>query len=259
MHTEREARPALWVLLAIGAFTGLVSGLFGVGGGVVIVPALVALGIAQKRASATSLVALLPISIAGTTSYAIGGQVDVLAALLLAAGSVVGSPIGVRLLHRLPQRVLPWIFVGFIALVVVGLLLSPPSRDGEVELTWWSAAALVGIGLVAGLLSGLVGVGGGVVAVPGLEIVVGAGDLVARGTSLAMMIPTTLVGILTHRTHFDVDVRSGLALGAAAVVVTPLGAWLARLLDPAVGSVLFALFLIAVSVVVVWRARPSRA
>ncbi|PZQ87631.1 MAG: sulfite exporter TauE/SafE family protein [Leifsonia xyli] len=254
--TPPTTRPPVWALLGIGAVTGLVSGLFGVGGGVVIVPALVAaFRMDQRRASATSLVALLPISIAGTVSYAISGQVDVPAAALLAVGSVVGSPIGVRLLHRLPSHALPWIFVGFIGVVIVSLLLSPATRDGDIEIGWASGAALVGIGLVAGILSGLVGVGGGVVAVPGLEVVVGAGDLLARGTSLAMMIPTTVVGILSHRKHVDVDLRSGLSLGAAAVLVTPLGSWLAHQLDPRVGSIFFAAFLVAVCVVVVLRAR----
>ena len=234
------------------------SGLFGVGGGVVIVPALVtAFRMDQRRAAATSLVALLPISIAGTVTYALSGQVHPLAALLLAAGSVVGSPLGVRMLHRLPQRALAWIFVGFIAVVIVSLLLSPPSRDGQIVIGWWSGLALVGIGLLAGILSGLVGVGGGVVAVPGLEVIVGAGDLLARGTSLAMMIPTTIVGILSHRRHFDVDLRSGLALGIAAVLVTPFGSWLAHLLEPRVGSLLFAVFLVAVCVVVVLRSASS--
>lgn len=256
MTTASENRPAITGLLGLGALTGLVSGLFGVGGGVVIVPALVAaFRMDQRRAAATSLVALLPISIAGTVTYAISGQVQPLAALLLAAGSVIGSPLGVRLLHRISSRALPWIFVGFIALVIVMLLISPPSRAGEISIGWWSGAALVGIGLIAGVLSGLVGVGGGVVAVPGLEVVVGAGDLLARGTSLAMMIPTTVVGILSHRKHLDVDLRTGLLLGGAAVVVTPLGSWLAHLLDPRVGSVLFVAFLVVVSVVVVMRGR----
>ncbi len=258
MTDARAPRPAAAGLLGLGALTGLVSGLFGVGGGVVIVPALVAaFRMDQRRAAATSLVALLPISIAGTVTYAISGQVHPLAALLLAAGSVIGSLIGVRLLHRIPTRALPWIFVGFVAVVIVSLLVSPPMRDGEIAITWLTGAALVGIGLVAGILSGLVGVGGGVVAVPGLEVVVGAGDLLARGTSLAMMIPTTVVGILSHRKHLDVDLRTGLLLGIAAVVVTPFGSWLAHLLDPRAGSILFALFLVAVCVVVVVRARRS--
>ena len=250
------SRPAVLPLLVIGAFTGFVSGLFGVGGGVVIVPALVtAFRMDQRRAAATSLIALLPISVAGTVTYAISGQVGWLAALLLAVGSVIGSPLGVRLLHRLPDRVVPWMFVGFVAIVIVSLLVSPSSRDGEIVLSWWSGLALVAIGFVAGILSGLVGVGGGVVAVPGLEVLVGAGDLLARGTSLAMMIPTTVVGILSHRKHLDVDLRSGLVLGAAAVVVTPFGSWLAHLLDPRLGSILFAVFLVAVCVVVVARGR----
>ncbi len=255
VHSDGQARPRILVLIAIGALTGLASGLFGVGGGIVIVPALVALGVDQRKAAATSLVALVPISIAGTVTYAVTGDVNWIAALLLAVGSVAGAPLGVRLLHRLPTRVLPWIFVGFVAVVIVSLLASPPTRDGELVIGWASGAALVGIGLVAGVLSGLVGVGGGVVAVPGLEVVVGAGDLLARGTSLAMMIPTTLAGILTHRRRLDVDVRAGLVLGAAAVAVTPFGSWLARLLDPVVGAVLFAAFLVGVCVVVVLRTR----
>lgn len=256
MTTAAAPRPAIVGLLGLGALTGLVSGLFGVGGGVVIVPALVAaFRMDQRRAAATSLIALLPISIAGTVTYAISGQVHPLAALLLAAGSVVGSPIGVRLLHRISNRVLPWIFVAFIAIVIVSLLISTPSRTGEIEIGWLSGAALVGIGLLAGILSGLVGVGGGVVAVPGLEVVIGAGDLLARGTSLAMMIPTTVVGILSHRKHLDVDLRTGLLLGVAAVVVTPFGSWLAHLLDPRLGTVLFVVFLVAVCVVVVVRGR----
>ncbi len=256
--TTAPARPPILGLLGLGTLTGLVSGLFGVGGGVVIVPALVAaFRMDQRRAAATSLVALLPISIAGTVTYAVSGQVHPLAALLLAAGSAIGSPLGVWLLHRIPSRVLPWIFVGFIAVVIVMLLVSPPSRAGEIAIGWWSGAALVGIGLIAGILSGLVGVGGGVVAVPGLEVVVGAGDLLARGTSLAMMIPTTIVGILSHRKHLDVDLRTGLVLGGAAIVVTPLGSWIAHLLDPRVGSVLFVVFLVLVSVVVVLRARQK--
>ncbi|MCS0499859.1 sulfite exporter TauE/SafE family protein [Protaetiibacter mangrovi] len=259
MTSTPAARPRILLLIGIGVLTGFVSGLFGVGGGIVIVPALVtAFRMDQRRAAATSLIALLPISIAGTVTYALSGQVHLLAALLLAAGSVIGSPIGVRLLHRIPDRVLPWIFVGFIGVVIVSLLLSPPSREGAIEITWLSGAALVGIGLLAGILSGLVGVGGGVVAVPGLEVVVGAGDLLARGTSLAMMIPTTVVGILSHRKHLDVDLRSGFILGGAAVVVTPLGSLVAHLLDAVVGSILFAAFLVAVSVVVVLRGRPRR-
>jgi len=258
MTDAPASRPSAGALVGIGAFTGLVSGLFGVGGGVVIVPALVAaFRMDQRRAAATSLVALLPISIAGTVTYAISGHAHPLAALLLAAGSVIGSPLGVRMLHRLPQRALAWIFVGFIAVVIVSLLLSPPSRDGEIAIGWGSGLALVGIGLLAGILSGLVGVGGGVVAVPGLEVVVGAGDLLARGTSLAMMIPTTVVGILSHRKRFDVDLRSGLVLGLAAVVVTLFGSWLAQLLDPRLGSLLFAAFLVAVCVVVVLRSRRT--
>ena len=68
-----------------------------------------------------------------------------------------------------------------------------PSRGAEFELTWLSGSALVLVGVGTGILSGLIGVGGGVVVVPVLMLAFGTSDLVAKGTSLLMMIPTAKV------------------------------------------------------------------
>lgn len=244
------------MLVAIGVVAGVLSGLFGVGGGVIVVPALMAfVGMDQRRASSTSLVAIAPAAVVGALTYGLQGEVDWLAALTLAVGSVAGAPLGARLLRRLPLRVLPWIFVGFIAVVLVSLVVAVPSRGGDVRYGLVEAIVLLGIGLLSGVLSGLVGVGGGVVIVPGLELVLGAGDLLAKGTSLLTMIPTSVSGTIANLRRGSVDLRIGLTVGITAAVVSPFGAVLARAVDPRVGSWLFAAFLVVVAVIVLRRGR----
>lgn len=256
--TKRGGR--VLVLVAIGVVAGVLSGLFGVGGGVIVVPALMAfLHLDQRRASATSLVAIAPAAVVGAVTYAVQGEVHWLAALTLAVGSVVGAPFGARLLRALPLRVLPWIFVGFIGVVLVSLFTTAPSRGGDVHFGVVEAIVLLLLGLLSGVLSGLVGVGGGVVIVPGLEVVLGAGDLLAKGTSLATMIPTSVSGTVANLRRRAVDLRVGLTVGITAAFCSPLGAWIAQLVDPQVGRLMFAAFLVVVAVIVLRRGRRTAA
>jgi len=252
----RKRGGTVLVLVAIGALAGVLSGLFGVGGGVIVVPALMAFAqMDQRRASATSLVAIAPAAVVGAVTYAVQGEVHWLAALTLAVGSVIGAPIGARLLRALPLRALPWVFVGFIAVVLVSLFTTVPTRGGEVNFGIVEAIVLLLLGLLSGVLSGLVGVGGGVVIVPGLEVVLGAGDLLAKGTSLLTMVPTSVSGTVANLRRRAVDLRVGLTVGITAAVCSPGGAVLARLVDPQVGTWLFAAFLVVVAVIVLSRGR----
>lgn len=109
--------------VAIGLTGGVVSGLLGVGGGVVMVPGLVlGLRVAQRRAHATSLAAIAPVAAVGAAVYAASdGMVHLGFAGLLAAGSVVGAPLGVRALAVVPERALRAIFV--VASLVAGIRL----------------------------------------------------------------------------------------------------------------------------------------
>ena len=88
-------------LILIGLVAGVTSGLLGVGGGIAMVPLLVwACSFEQKRAHATSLAAIVPIAAAGAAVYATGLSIDLGVAVLLALGSIVGAPLGARLLAR---------------------------------------------------------------------------------------------------------------------------------------------------------------
>ncbi|MBP3976200.1 sulfite exporter TauE/SafE family protein [Microbacterium sp. BLY] len=235
--------------IGIGLLAGLLSGLFGVGGGTVIVPLLVLLlAFDQRLAAGTSLAAIVPTAAVGVISYAASGSVAWIPALILAAGAVVGAQIGTRLLPRISQTALRWGFVGFLAIVIVSLFLVIPSRDAVFELTWLTGAALVAVGIGTGVLAGLIGVGGGVIVVPVLMLAFGTSDLVAKGTSLLMMIPTALSGTVGNLRNRNVDLVAALLIGVSACTTTALGAWLATIVDPTVGNLLFAAYLVVIAV-----------
>ena len=236
------------LLVAIGAAVGLLSGVFGVGGGSIIVPALVLMGLSQRVAAATSLAAIIPTSISGVISYAVDGDVDWLAALLLAIGIVIGSQVGSWLLGKLSERFLRWFFVVFMVFVAIEEFVTVPARDSSIRYSFTVGALIVFFGFIMGVLAGLLGIGGGAVAVPALTILFGASDLVARGVSLLAMFPGSLAGTIANFRRGLVHLRSGLIIGITAAVLAPLGTWIAGQVSPRVGSVLFGCY---ISVIVI--------
>lgn len=115
----------IWIELGLlGLMAGVVSGLFGVGGAVVIVPGLVFLAkLPQHTAHGTSLAALLPaVGILGVLEYHRRGQVNIPYAAAIAGGIFLGALIGAKLAGGLPEPVLRRLFGGFLLLVSVRLL-----------------------------------------------------------------------------------------------------------------------------------------
>ena len=116
-----------WVLISmLGLFAGVVSGLFGVGGAVVIIPGLVLIAkLPQHTAHGTSLAALLlPVGLLGTLEYYKRGQVNIAFAAVVAVGLLIGAYFGARLAGSISDETLRKIFGGFLLLIAVKLLLS---------------------------------------------------------------------------------------------------------------------------------------
>lgn len=111
--------------VVVGLAAGMLSGLLGVGGGIVMVPLLVTVAhLGQHEAHATSLAAIVPIAAVGAVRFAAAGTIDYVLAALLAAGSLAGAPLGARLMARTKEGVLKLLF-GALMLVVAGQLLWP--------------------------------------------------------------------------------------------------------------------------------------
>ncbi len=241
---KEEPRKYPWLrIILIGLFTGYQSGIFAVGGGVIMVPALVAFaGFDQRRAAGTSLAAIIFPGTAGVITYVVHGHIDWLAVALLVAGSVVGAQIGTYLLSKLPVAVIRWAFTCFLVISAISLIFVIPSRDAAVDITTLTGAGLVAIGLGAGILAGLVGVGGGVILIPGMIVGFGFSDLIAKGNSLAVIIPTSISGTIGNLRRKNVDMRAALVLGVSACITSPLGVLSAVAIEPRVGNYLFAAF-----------------
>lgn len=231
------------VLIVVGMLVGVLSGMFGIGGGTVIVPALVWLGLSQRNAAATSTLAIVPTSISGVISYATGGHVDWLAAALLFCGMFIGGQIGSWLLSRLPELVLRWIFVAFLVFVVINQVSFVPSRDHQIAMSVTTGICLALLGVIIGTLAGLLGIGGGALAVPSLSMLFGASDLIARGTSLLAMFPNSITTSAANLKRRLAHVKTALIIGVTAAVTAPLGTWIAGEVSPRAGSIMFACYL----------------
>jgi hypothetical protein len=117
---------ALWKLAAIGTLAGVFSGLFGVGGGTIIVPLLIFwFAYGERLATGTSLAAIIVIGLLGAVAQGgIYGNVHVGIGLLLAIPAVVGVVLGTAIQQRIPQRAVSYLFALLLVAMAVELILS---------------------------------------------------------------------------------------------------------------------------------------
>jgi uncharacterized membrane protein YfcA len=193
-------------------------------------------------------------SIAGSITYFVSGHVDVVAGLIVGAGGIVGSLIGARLLRILPLVWLRWGFIALLVVIAVRMFLLVPARGADFELTPSVVVALVITGLFMGIAAGLFGVGGGVLIVPIFVALFGVSDLLAKGTSLLAMIPTSVSGSISNIRGKLLRPLDGLVIGAAAVVASYGGAMLALIMPPALSAILFGIFVAATAIQLAIRA-----
>lgn len=249
-----------WITLAaIGAAGGLLSGALGVGGGILMVPLLIALArMDDRRASTTSLAAIVPTALAGSLTYLARGQADIALGAILAVGGIAGSWIGTRLLHSIPVPRLRWMFVGLLVLVAFRMVLTVPVRGATLELTPLVALALVAVGLFMGVTAGLFGIGGGLVLVPALVLLVGVDDLLAKGTSLLVMLPTAATGTQANLRAGRVDLREGAVVGLCATATSFVGVAIAFAVPARAAAVVFAVLILVAAAQLAHRALRAR-
>ena len=243
----------------IGTLSGITSGLLGVGGAIVLIPLMTrVLKLGQHKAHGTSLAVVLFTATAAFLGYLRTGNVDVLAAIPLVAGSVVGSPLGARWAHATPAAALRRAF-GVLLLVVGARLFLPQLPAGHFlpESGVAALAARVLLGGVTGVLSGFFGVGGGVVLVPALVLFAGVPQHVAQGISLLFIIPTAAAGAWTHHQLGNVERAVVLPIALWSMGGAFAAALVAASIPAAALRALFGLFLLATGLRMVLGRRPA--
>ncbi len=248
--------------LAVGVGAGAFSGALGVGGGILLVPFLVlALHVGQKRAQATSLVMVAMAATAGAVRYAVADSVAWWPAAIIVVGGLIGVLIGSDLMQRIRDHRLQIVFG--ILLVIVGVRLLWPTEvtasaaDQLPQLTPAIVLAYVVSGLGMGVLSALLGVGGGILLIPVLVAAFDFSQQLASGTSLAVMVPIALLGAIRLTRPGLTDWSQGARFGFGSIVGALLGASIALAVSGPAMRLVFAVVLLAIGIrmtILGWRA-----
>lgn len=238
-----------WKFVLIGLTAGVVGGGLGIGGGMILVPLLVVVGLDRHNAHATSLAAIVLIATTGALSFGASGEIALSLGLTIGIGGVVGSVVGATVMHRASPRALTIVF-SFVLLVAAIRMISgasplPGSADfGTLALT----AIGLGIGVTAGFFAGLAGIGGGVVIVPASVLLLGLTQHEAQGTSLMAIVLTALAGTVVNRRNRRVRLQDGLVVGLGGVVGSVIGSRLALGVEAGMLSLVFGFLVLFVAV-----------
>jgi uncharacterized protein len=273
-----EVSVNIFLLVGIGGLVGLLSGLFGVGGGFLITPLLFFIGIPPPVAVATGANQVVASSVSGVLAHFRRRTVDFLMGWVLLAGGLVGSAAGIVLFNRLQAMgqldlVVQLSYVVFLG--IIGLLMfqeslrtilrsrRAPGRVQRRQHLWVHRLPLkakfrtsglyisvippVAVGFVVGVLAAIMGVGGGFIMVPAMIYLLGMPTKVVVGTSLFQITFVTAFTTFMHAvTNYSVDVLLALILILGGVVGAQVGTRIGARLRAEQLRILLALLVLAV-------------
>jgi len=266
------------MLLLLGAAVGFLSGMFGVGGGFMMTPLLIFIGVPPPVAVGTQANQLVANSVSGVMAHLKRGNVDMKMGLVMLAGGVVGTVVGIaifRLLSILGQIDLVISLSYVITLGIIGGLMviestrtimrrgkgrkSNKKRHGTLHGLPWkmrfpqsrlyiSALLPAGIGFLAGLMNSILGIGGGFFLIPAMIYLIGMPASLVAGTSLFQIMFTTAVTTFLHAwTNQTVDVMLALILLTGGVIGAQYGSRVASKIPAEISRALLALILLLVA------------
>lgn len=217
--------------LALAVLVGVTLGLLGGGGSILMVPLLVYVaGLEAKEAIATSLLVVGVTSAAGAISHARAGRVQWRTGAIFGAGGMAGAYIGGRLAAFVPGGILLGAFA--VMMVATAIAMLRGRRDVDPDKVHQSLP--VPRVLFDGLVTGIVGAGGGFLVVPALALLGGLPMPVAVGTSLMVIAMKSMAGLAGYLSSVSVDWQFAAFVTAAAVVGSILGGRLAGRVPPSV-------------------------
>jgi uncharacterized protein len=252
------------LMIALGGLVGVLSGMFGVGGGFLTTPLLIFYGIPPTVAVASATTQITGASVSGAYAHMRRGGVDLKMAAVMTAGGAVGSLVGAVLFRLLQASGQIDLVIGFLYVILLGGIGGLMLKDSLVALGWvrltapedrprhnrWVAGlplrwrfyasglylsplAPLALGFGAGIMTVLLGVGGGFILVPAMIYVLGMAPRVVVGTSLVMILAVSAVTTMVHAvTTQAVDIVLAGLLLIGGVVGAQYGALLTTRLKP---------------------------
>ncbi|WP_260482906.1 sulfite exporter TauE/SafE family protein [Sphingomicrobium flavum] len=269
------------LIIALGGLVGILSGLFGVGGGFLTTPFLIFYGISPTVAVASATTQITGASVSGVAAHMKRKGVDLQMGVVLIVGGLVGSIFGAGLFRLLQASGQVDLVIGFLYVVMLGSIGGLMLRDALVALGWvkfpqkdtprprhnkWVASlplrwrfyasglyisplAPLLLGFVSGILTVLLGVGGGFIVVPAMIYILGMSPRVVVGTSLVMMLAVAAATTMIHSlTTQAVDIVLATLLLLGSVIGAQYGARLANVIKPDLLRFGLAVMILAVAI-----------
>lgn len=214
------------ILVAVGLGAGTLGSMIGVGGGIIMVPALAFLGLPPTQIASTSLFAVASTSVSSTMAYSRQKRIDYKLGAEMATFAIPGAVIGALLSGQFTAQDFRLYFG--ILLSLVGLYVAFRSsilkEKGDKRRSQGRRAAMYAITFGAGIISSLFGIGGGMIFVPTMLLVLGMAMQKVAPTSQLTLMMTAIVGVFTHSALGHPDYLYAIALSAGAFVGAQLGA-----------------------------------
>lgn len=245
----------LMMYLLLGAALGTVGGLFGIGGGLIAIPALgVLFGLDQQLAQGTALVMVVPNVMLALWRYHQRNRIELRHALPLAFMGFCFAWLGSIWAVGIDAQVMRIGFVLFlVALSVYNLMrmfMTAAAPTAQMRYPWpWLGV----LGAASGAMGGLFGVGGAVVATPVLTSLFGTTQVVAQGLSLALALPSTGVTLATYAFHQQVDWTIALPMAVGGLLSISWGVKIAHALPERLLRGLFCGFLVLCAVLLAFK------
>ena len=223
------------------------------------------LGMTQHRAHGTSLAVMSPIVLLTSIYYATHGQVDWIIAAELTIGGLIGAGIGTKLGTKCSAVNLRKYFGILLLLMgikilydIFGTYASVINGNSAINATSVIGIVLVTLlGVATGILSGLFGIGGGIIMIPSMVLLLGISQKMAQGISLAVIIPVSIFGAMGYAKSGNVNTSAAIWLAIGGIPGALLGAHLAIGMNPMYLKIIFALMMFFIGMTSIFK-KPGK-
>ena len=235
----------MFPLFLIGSIGGFLSGVLGIGGGVVFVPLLTYFTDQDFKTNiGISSMAVVFVATTSSITYISNGQTFTSYIIYLILGGIIGGYLGSKLTFSLDTKILQRIFALLLVVVSYRMMFAEGFSARYEE----NIFLYLLIGIFSGILSGLLGIGGGIVRIPLLIFFGGLGNLAAQGFSLIATVPTALTAAYTKLKNDREFAKRGCIVGISGILGSIIGGNLAFDLPQELLNTSFSIFLLLVSI-----------
>lgn len=202
-----------FILLGVGV--GILSGFFGIGGGTILVPALLYLGFATKEAIGISVVQMVFSSIYGSYLNNKKGSLDIAMISMISIGGFFGAQLGGIVTSNMNDETLEFVFLVFVVFAIVRMFFKTVQSHPKKSV---NKIILFMLGIAVGIIGIAIGVGGSIVLVPVLVGFMHVELKKAISAGLFFVIFSSISGLISHSMNGNIDFKHGILIGAASLV-----------------------------------------